>query len=262
MFTKKSNSNVSAVLNPQLVQFEHLLTKLDSHQSDFQTRMVNAYSKLAVKYGDLEVCLEAADLGKTFGIKGFEYAEIVSVDSSNNITMADGTTVADTEFLDSIRNSQTFDKMLLCMTSFNKSIMDGNALGELVTFSAPMPLLESAQNMFNGCTSLVNFSSFSSNLSDVTNMFKDCTAMTSWEGTLSNVNPDTVADTFKDCILDEDSLRNIVSTIKDIKPLYTDSSFNPKTIRIGLGSGIASSVLTEVNAAFSQKGWNLVVPVR
>lgn len=120
----------------------------------------------------------------------------------------------------------------------------------LISFSGDLPSLTSAVVMFEDCNNLISFSGDLSSLVNGTSMFSMCSKLTSFSGALSAL--DTGVGMFNSCKLDNNSLQNIVTTIK---------SWDSGTHNIGIG--VDSNLVTqaqqdEADAILRGKGWTVI----
>lgn len=84
----------------------------------------------------------------------------------------------------------------------------------LASFSGNLSSLTDGSYMFYYCTSLASFSGDLSSLTDGTLMFGGCKGLTKFTSDLSSLT--NGLSMFRLCSLDEDSFKNIATTIKDV----------------------------------------------
>lgn len=117
----------------------------------------------------------------------------------------------------------------------------------LISWIGDMPNLTEGNQMFQNCNKLTSFNGDLQSLTNGSSMFYYCSSLTSFSGDLSSLADGS--NMFHSCRLDNNSLQNIVTTIKSW------SSGNHR-ITIGVGSNL---VTQEQQAAadtiLRSKGW-------
>lgn len=143
---------------------------------------------------------------------------------------------------------------------------------KLSLFTSELPNLTAGNNMFYMCSSLASFTSELPNLTDGSNMFDGCKAFTSWTVELPNLTNgyymfstcpklssfnsvlsalNTAAGMFHGCKLNNESLQNIVTTIKSW-------SSGTHKITIGVNSNLVTQAQQdEADTILTGKGWTV-----
>ena len=143
-----------------------------------------------------------------------------------------------------------FSKIVYFALNMLSSILGGGSsenlspFADITSFDSDLSNVKNASMSFGGATKLTSFKGDLSNLINGLMMFTGCEKLTSFHSDLSSLEVGNLM--FYGCDLDEASLKNISSTIKNVKG---DGLYH--IIHIGKGSNITDDIRND----FINKGW-------